>query len=109
MSTSSGKAAEDAAAHYLRTLGYTIRGQNWRTRYCEIDIVAEKNKVVWFVEVKYRRQSGQGLGYEYITPQKLQQMQFAAELWVQAHAWEGDYRVAVVSVDGIQVTFIDEL
>ncbi len=109
MSTSSGKLAEDAAAQYLRTLGYSIRDQNWRTRYCEIDIVAEKNKIIWSVEVKYRRQSGQGFGYEYVTPKKLQQMQFAAELWVQAHAWEGDYRLAVVSVDGDQVTFIDEL
>lgn len=104
-----GHAAEVRAAEYLKQQDFKIRELNWKTKYCEIDIVAEQDKTIYFVEVKYRRSSGQGYGYEYVTPKKLQQMRFAAEMWVQNNHWNGPYQLAVVSIDGSEVTFIDEL
>lgn len=104
-----GHDAEKQAAEYLKRQGFSIEELNWKTRYCEIDVVAKNNKIVWFVEVKSRQNSRQGFGYEYVTQKKLQQMHFAAEMWVQSNSWKGDYRLAVVSIDGEQITFIDEL
>lgn len=104
-----GHSAEVRAAEYLQNLGYKIKELNWKTRYCEIDIVAEKDKAMWLIEVKYRRSAAQGSGYEYVTPKKLKQMHFAAEMWVQNHNWTGDYRLAVVSVDGDNINFISEI
>jgi uncharacterized protein (TIGR00252 family) len=109
MSTKSGQAAEDEAAHYLQGLGFRIREQNWRTRWCEIDIVAEKAGVVYLVEVKYRRSGYQGSGLDYITPKKLKQMHFAATMWVHDHKWSGDYRLAALAIDGNNCTFVEEL
>ena len=77
-----GHDAEKLAASYLKKQHYKIRELNWKTRYCEIDVVAEKKKVIWFIEVKSRQNSNQGFGYEYVTPKKLEQMRFAAETWV---------------------------
>jgi uncharacterized protein (TIGR00252 family) len=113
MSTETGQLAEQAAAKYLKKQGYQILEKNWRTRWCEIDIIAQKNHVVYFVEVKYRANERHGSGMDYITPQKLQQMQFAAELWL-SHNQQADidYRLAVLEVSGeaFQVTaWIDEL
>lgn len=105
----SGHDAEKDAAEYLCQHGYKITDLNWKTRYCEIDIVAEKDKTAWFVEVKSRKNNNQGYGYEYLTPKKLQQMNFAAELWVQSNSWNGDYRLAAISIDGAEITFLDEL
>ncbi len=105
----SGHAAEKQAAEYLKQQGFKIRELNWKTRYCEIDIVAEKDKTIYFVEVKSRKNGSQGYGYEYVTSKKLQQMQFAAEMWVQSNRWKGTYQLAVVSIDGDELTFIDEL
>ncbi len=105
----SGHDAEKAAAEYLSEQGFKIKELNWKTRYCEIDIVAEKHKTIWFVEVKSRSGSGQGYGYEYVTPKKLQQMRFAAEMWVQNNNWNADYRLAVISIDNQEITFITEL
>lgn len=102
-----GHEAEKAAAAYLESLGFVIDELNWKTRFCEIDIVAMKRKVVWFVEVKSRSTSSQGFGYEYVTPKKLQQMQFAAELWIQAHNWTGACRMAVISIDNGSIEFIE--
>lgn len=103
----SGHDAEKQAADYLKKQGYKVKELNWKTRYCEIDIVAQKDKTIWFVEVKSRRNSTQGYGYEYITPKKLQQMTFAAEMWAHQNTWTGDYSLAVVSIDGDELQFID--
>lgn len=109
MSTATGNEAETRAAEYLEKAKYKILDRNWRTRYCEIDIVAQYKKTIWFVEVKYRRSGLQGAGYEYVTAKKLTQMRFAAEMWVQNKQWNGPYQLAVISVDGDQITFLDEL
>lgn len=107
-----GRAAESAAADYLVRSGFEIVVRNWRTRMCEIDIVARKDTEVYFCEVKYRRTINQGRGLDYVTPQKLRQMEFAARTWVHHHAWRGDYRLCAVEVSGsnFDVTaFVDDL
>lgn len=104
-----GHNAEKRAAKYLETQGFKIRELNWKTRYCEIDIVAEKGGSIYFVEVKYRRSAAHGIGLEYITPKKLKQMQFAAEMWVQNYNWSDDYQLAAISIDAEELTFIDSL
>lgn len=96
----SGHHAEQVAADYLKTHGYEILELNWRTRYCEIDIIAKRKKTMHFFEVKYRKTGDQGSGLEYITSKKLKQMQFAAELWVTEHGWNGEYVLSAIEVSG---------
>lgn len=50
-----GKQGENAAADFLRVRGYRIRTRNFRVPIGEIDIVAEKEGTLVFVEVKTRR------------------------------------------------------
>lgn len=95
-----GRLAEQAVCRYLETEGFTVVEQNWRTRYCEIDVVAQKADCIYFVEVKYRRLSLQGSGIEYITPKKLRQMTFAAEMWISDHPQTDGYCLAAVGVAG---------
>ena len=105
--TEIGREAEAMAAEYLRKNGYKILSQNWRTRWCEIDIVASKSKIVYFVEVKYRKTSNWGDGLEAITPKKLEQMSFASEFWVSQNSWRGDYQLAAASATGIPPRITD--
>lgn len=88
-----GQAAEDAVAEYLKTQGFKVLNRNWKTKICELDIVARKKDIVYFVEVKYRQSDDQGGGLEHITVQKLNQLKFAARIWNQDHNFEGDYRI----------------
>jgi Holliday junction resolvase-like predicted endonuclease len=104
-----GHSAEVRAAEYLKNLGFKIKELNWKTKYCEIDIIAEKGKAIYFIEVKYRRNNKQGFGLDYITSKKLRQMRFAAEMWVGNSGWSGEYQLAAVGMDGDAVTFVDEL
>ncbi len=98
MSTAVGRLAEAEAAKYLVKHGFTILAKNWRTRWCEIDIVASKSGAVHFVEVKYRANSVWGSGLDYITPAKLRQMSYAAEFWAAQHTVIGDYRLSAISL-----------
>lgn len=104
-----GHNAEKRAATYLESQGFAVKALNWKTKYCEIDIVAQKAQTIYLVEVKYRRNANQGYGLDYITPRKLKQMQFAAELWVHTHAWPGDYQLAALAIDGADIAFLDSL
>lgn len=105
----SGHASEITAADYLKQRGFKVIDINWKTKYCEIDIVAQKEKAVYFVEVKSRKNSQQGFGLDYITPKKLSQMRFAAEMWVSNHSWPGEYQLAAIGIDSGEITFLDEL
>lgn len=95
----SGHEAERRVAEWLEGQKFKIMELNWRTRRCEIDIVARRKKTLYFIEVKSRSSQAWGSGLDYITPKKLQQMRFAAEVWLSEHDWSGDARLAVVSVD----------
>jgi len=94
-----GQDAENVASKYLGNQGLKIIDRNWRTKYCEIDIIAAKNAVVYFIEVKYRQNDAHGDGLDAINSKKLRQMTFAAEYWVTKQQWAGDYQLAVVSVN----------
>jgi putative endonuclease len=49
-----GKSGENQAAEYLKSMGYSITAQNWRQGKYEVDIIAENETVILFVEVKTR-------------------------------------------------------
>lgn len=102
-----GRKAEAAAAAFLVRKGCTIVVQNWRTRMCEIDIIAERDGVIYLCEVKYRRTATYGSGLDYVTPQKVRQMRFAAESWVHAHSWRGNYQLCAIEVSGPKFIITD--
>lgn len=95
-----GRIAEDVAAKFLLSKGYKVLSQNWKTPVCEIDIVAQKDKRIYFIEVKYRANTSYGSGLDYITPKKLKQMDFAAKIWVSQSKFEGDYSLAAIELTG---------
>lgn len=107
----SGSEAEERVARWLEDNRYKIVDMNWKTRWCEIDIVAQKNKTMHFVEVKYRNSSAQGGGLDYITKQKLRQMRRAANSWAELNSWQGQYVLSAAEVSGsaFDVRFVEQI
>lgn len=97
---SSGYKAEQAAADYLQAQGFEILDRNWKTKTCEIDIIARRDGSVYFIEVKFRSNARQGQGLDYITPGKQQQMHFAAEMWRAANKYAGPMQLAAAQASG---------
>lgn len=96
-----GDAAEDEAANHLVRQGHEVIERNWKTKYCEIDIVSHLEGTVYFTEVKYRKNPDQGGGMAAITKKKLNQMKFAAKLYAQSKKLnDSDLLLVAVSVTG---------
>ena len=110
-STQVGGLAEAIVAEFLKARGYSVIAKNWRTKTCEIDLIAFKNMTIFFIEVKYRSTSFQGSGFDYITPAKLRRMRYAANLWVAKNRWRGRYCLSVASVGGQsnKISFIEQI
>lgn len=107
-SKSIGDAAEAKVSEYLIGRGYEIIDRNWKTKWCEIDIIAKKDNTVHFVEVKYRSNSTTGDGFAAITKAKLKQITFAAEYYQAAHPNKySDILLAIASVSGISVNYLE--
>jgi len=73
-----GKAAEKAAVDFLKVQGYKIRECNYRTKFGEIDIIAQDKDVICFVEVKARHSLDLGAPEEAVFPRKQKQISKAA-------------------------------
>ncbi len=95
-----GKRGETLAAQKLLSLGYTIRERNWRCAVGELDIVAEKDGALIFVEVRTRRGDRFGTPEESITPAKRTKLIEVAQTYLDEHG-ENDrnWRIDVVAID----------
>lgn len=96
-----GDRAEDIVVEYLQREGHAILERNWRTRFCEIDIISRQGQTTYFTEVKYRKNDDFG-GSEYaISLMKLKQMAFAAEIFAAKNKLKNvDLRLAAALIDG---------
>jgi putative endonuclease len=76
---STGREGESLALKWLRVEGFTIIHSNWRFSYYEIDVIAEQNGILHFIEVKTRRSSRYGLPEESVSKTKFNRLLRAGE------------------------------
>ncbi len=96
-----GRRGEQAAAAYLQAKGYTILARNLRCGRGEIDILAARDGLLVFVEVRTRRSSRFLSPEESVTPRKQAHLLAAAESYLQEHpdspeTWQFD----LIAVEG---------
>ncbi len=83
-----GERGEALAWNFLRKEGYAILEKNYRTRFGEIDVIARKQDVVVFLEVKTRRDHTFGPPQESVDWKKRQKLSRTAEAYLQAKGLE---------------------
>ena len=96
-----GAWGESVAAEYLAKKHYKIVGLNYRCRYGEIDIIAKKDNVIVFTEVKYRKNEEMGTPAEAVNHWKQQHIIRAAKAYIAQNCLmeEGyDFRFDVAEV-----------
>jgi len=69
-----GKAAEEEAVKFLKAQSYKILERNYRNRFGEIDIIAQQQGVICFIEVKARHSCNLGSPQEAVTIGKQRQI-----------------------------------
>jgi len=96
-----GDKAEEIVVTFLQDNGHTVLERNWKTKFCEIDIVSQSKDTIYFTEVKYRKNTGQGGGIAAITSKKMKQMKFSAEYFALKNKMQyANMRLAVADVAG---------
>ena len=80
-----GRQGEALAAAYLTGRGYQILHCNWRHSHYEIDIIALKNGVLHFIEVKSRSGTNYGLPEDSVTKKKFNSLLQAADEFLFQH------------------------
>ncbi|WP_456323759.1 YraN family protein [Hydrogenimonas sp.] len=106
MSRSKGDIAEEKAAEWLRSQGCRIIGRNVYSRFGEIDIVASREGVLHFVEVK----SGQTFEPVYnITPTKLSRLLRTIESYLKKEGFDMPWQVDAFIVKGDSFEWIENI
>jgi putative endonuclease len=94
-----GAWGEQTAADWLIERGYQILARNIRTPYGEIDIVAQKDDITIFVEVKTLLSSKNFFPEHQITLRKQSHMLAAAEHYAAEHEID-HFQIDVIAVEG---------
>lgn len=96
-----GDKAEDFVAEFLKQEKHEILARNWRTKFCEIDIVSKYGENYYFTEVKFRKNNDFGGGEAAISKNKVDQMRFAAEFFAyKNNIKNSEMRLAAAIVEG---------
>lgn len=94
-----GAWGEETAAVWLTSHGYEVSRRNVRTPYGEIDIIAQKNQVTYFVEVKTLTRTQSFYPEHQITGRKREHMLNAAQHFAAENGVER-WQIDVISVEG---------
>ena len=107
MSRSKGNLAEDKACKFLFDNGFFIVERNFYSRFGEIDIIALKDEVLHFVEVK------SGLDYESaiqnITPKKLSRLIKTGHVYIKKNSINSDYMYDAVVITPKEVEIVQNI
>jgi putative endonuclease len=94
-----GRRGEKLAVKHLRSAGYEILRTNWRWKRYEIDVVARKDRIIAFVEVKTRADTAFGRPEEFVDRNKQAFLRRAADAFIGKYRLHGFvHRLDVVSV-----------
>ena len=94
-----GEKGEEKVSSYLRKNGYIIVKRNYRDRFGEIDIVAERGNLLAFVEVKTRFEGALVSGLEAIDKHKRRRIRLTASEFLKKIPGDYDSRFDVESVE----------
>ena len=94
-----GEVGERIAERWLTRAGWRIINRRFRNGHRDIDLVAERNGTVAFVEVKARRDDRFGGPVEAVNWQKRIELSRSARVWIDRHGRPDEsYRFDVIGV-----------
>jgi putative endonuclease len=107
VSRAKGNLAEDKACKFLEENGFLIIERNFYSRFGEIDVIASKDEVLHFIEVK------SGSDYESaiqnITPTKLSRFIKTCNVYLKKNSYDGDYMIDAVVVTPSSIELVENI
>ncbi len=104
-----GAWGEQITARHYKDRGFKLLGMNYLKKWGEIDVIAQKDEIVHFIEVKtvsYETKTdleravahGTWRPEENVTAHKIKKLSRAIESWLGENKWDGKWQIDVVAV-----------
>lgn len=93
-----GAWGEALAAEFLRKKKYTLVAAGYRSRFGEIDLIAENKQYLVFVEVKLRKSADFAAAREYVNRRKQDKIRVTASIYLSQHPTKLQPRFDVVEI-----------
>ena len=93
-----GKKGEEKVADYLKSKGYIILKRNYKDRFGEVDIIAQNEEYIVFVEVKTRSENAIVSGFEAVNSKKQRLIKNEALMFTKRLKTELTPRIDVAEV-----------
>jgi putative endonuclease len=104
-----GTVAENRVIEYLQERGWIIIKKNFRFHRKEIDIIACRDDVLIFVEVKSRGGKDFGHGLEAVDRHKRERIGSVAHYFIEKNSfYDYNARFDVASIDGKELLYIED-
>ncbi len=94
-----GRKGERAAVRFLKKAGYRILDTNYQSGRYELDIIAEKDGCIVFVEVRGRQQSSLQSGYDSVDKNKKHALRCAIYAYLKKHRRIQHWRLDIIAVE----------
>ena len=105
---STGIYGEDKIVSYLKKRGWTILERNFRYQKKEVDIIASREDIISFVEVKARNSNQFGRGFEAVDNHKKRHILSVARYYVEKYKLQNiNIRFDVASIDCDVIRYIE--
>ncbi len=101
-----GLQAEEKAVKYLEKQGYFVVERNFHSRFGEIDIIAQKDEILHFFEVKYSKNYD---AITRITPQKLQKIIKTVNYYLMKKNPDYDYQIDALIVNETSIEIVENI
>lgn len=107
MSRAKGNLAEDKACKFLFDNGYSVVERNFYSRFGELDIIAFKDNILHFIEVK----SGEDyeLAIQNITPTKLSRLIKTAQVYIKKNALDVNFMFDALIVTPQNIEILENI
>jgi putative endonuclease len=89
-----GKTGENLASDFLKSHDYLILEKNFHSKFGEIDIIAEKNHCLYFIEVKTRSNLNHGKPHEAVNKRKISHIKKVAQYYLLKNSYP-DYKLKI--------------
>lgn len=93
-----GKIGEKAAISYLEDKGFALRAINQRIGQTEMDIIAQKEDLIIFVEVKARSKHTFGYPESFVSNAQQTRYHEAATTYIEAIGWHKEIRFDILAI-----------
>ena len=103
-----GQIGEDLVTKYLINKGFSILNKNYRYKKNEIDIIAQKDDRICFIEVKKRKDNQFGFPETFVSEGQKSRIHIAAENFIIENNWEGKIRFDIAAVNEDNIEYFED-